>query len=78
MSAAFLQECLLLEHKIQSGISELRSACVQLGLSKSRKCSELGTFPAKGLAATQQQSLLRAYVAFALRFVFACSYWTCL
>ena len=80
MLAAFLQECLLLEHRIQRGISELRSACVQLlvVLSKYRNCSELGTFPAKGLAATQQQGLLRTYVAFAFRFVFACSNWTCL
>ena len=66
MLAAFLQECWLLEQRIQSGISELLSACVQLVLSKSRKCSELGTFPAKGLATTQQQGLLLAYVAFAL------------
>ena len=41
--AAFLQECLLLEHRTQRGISELRSVCVQLVLSKSRICSELGT-----------------------------------
>ena len=64
MLAAFLQECLLLEHRAQRGISELRSACVQLVLSKSRICVELGTFPAKGLAATQQQGLLQTYGAF--------------
>ena len=60
MLAAFLQECLLFkEHRTQRGISELRSACVQQVLSKFRICSELGTFPAKGLVATQQQGLVR-------------------
>ena len=73
--AAFLQDCLLLENRTQRGISELRSACVLI-LSKSRIYSELGTFSAKWLEATQQQGVLRTCVAFALRFVFACSYWT--
>ena len=48
MLAAFLQECLLLEHRTQRGISELRSAC-ELVLSKSRICSELGTFSCEGV-----------------------------
>ena len=55
MLAASLQECVLFEHRTQIGISELRSACVPLVLAKSRICSELGTYPAKGLAATPQQ-----------------------
>ena len=49
MLAAFLQECLLLEHMTQRRIREMRSASVQVVLSKSRICSEPGTFPANGV-----------------------------
>ena len=42
--AAFLQECLLLEHRTQRGISQLRSACVQLVLSNLGLAVSLGLF----------------------------------
>ena len=78
VSAALVQECLLLEHRTQRRISELRSVCSQffpnLGFAV------LGTFSyfAKGLVTAQQQSLQRTWVAYALNIMFVRSHWTCI